>query len=119
MSLAVKGFDSKCVFACPTIFLWLLLCLWTWDIFFVSEIQHSLVKGGSAVSCNFAVLAGEDEHTSLYSTIVYRLSDHGLFFIQDGGKWQRRDERTGKGLCRSSEFFSSLGSIFTAKKGYL
>ena len=86
---------------------------------FVCEIQHSPVNGCSAVSCSFGVLTGEDERTSLYATIVHHLSDHGLFFIQDGGKWQRRDESTGKGLFQSSELFSSLGSILTAKKGCL
>ena len=38
--------------------------------FFFGGIQHSPVDGCSAVSCNFGVLSGEDEHTSLYSTIL-------------------------------------------------
>ena len=62
------GFDSKYDFAPPTILLVLLLCHWTWGIFF-GEIQHSPVDGCSAASCNFGVLAGEDEHTSSYSII--------------------------------------------------
>ena len=37
---------------------------------FSSRIQHSPVDGCSAVSCNFGVLSGEDEHTSFYSTIL-------------------------------------------------
>ena len=32
--------------------------------------QHSPANGCSAVSCNFGVLTGEDEHTSFYSTIL-------------------------------------------------
>ena len=32
MSLADMGFDSKCDFAPPTIFLGLLLCSWAWGI---------------------------------------------------------------------------------------
>ena len=34
------------------------------------EIQHSPVGGYSAVSCNFGVLSGEDEHTLFYCTIL-------------------------------------------------
>ena len=37
---------------------------------FFGGIQHSPVDGCSAVSCNFGVLAGEDEHTSFYSAIL-------------------------------------------------
>ena len=60
-SLAVMRFDSK---SC-------------WDFFalghrvsFFCGIQHSPVDGCSAVSCNFGVLSGEDEHTSFYSAIL-------------------------------------------------
>ena len=34
VSLEGMGFDSKCSFAPPTVFLGLLLCPWTWGIFF-------------------------------------------------------------------------------------
>ena len=34
---------------------------------FLGGIQHSLINGCSAVSCNFGVLTGEDKHTSFYS----------------------------------------------------
>ena len=34
VSLVDMGFDSKCDFTLPTIFLGLLLCPWTWGIFF-------------------------------------------------------------------------------------
>ena len=37
---------------------------------FFGGIQHSPVDGCSAASCNFGVLAGEDEPTSSYSTIL-------------------------------------------------
>ena len=37
---------------------------------FFSGIQHSPVSGYSAMSCNFGILSGEDEHTSFYSVIL-------------------------------------------------
>ena len=37
---------------------------------FFGGTQHSPVDGCSAVSCNFGVLAGEDEHMSFYSAIL-------------------------------------------------
>ena len=66
MSLEGMGFDSKCDLAPPTILLELLLCSWMWGIFFWWD-QHSPVNGFSAVSCNFEILAGEDEHKPFYS----------------------------------------------------
>ena len=69
VSLASMRFDSKCDFAPPTVLLWLLLCPWTWDIFFFGGIQHFPADGCSAACCNFGVLTGEDGHTSFYSTI--------------------------------------------------
>ena len=68
-SLVSMGFDSKCNFTSPTFFLGLLLCPWTWAIFF-GGIKHSPVNGYSAVSCNFGVLPGEDERMCLYSAIL-------------------------------------------------
>ena len=70
-SLAGKGFDSKCDFAPPTIFLGLLLCPWMWGISF-GKIQHSPING-SAASCSFGVLT-EDERILLlhHLTPVYR-----------------------------------------------
>ena len=65
----VWGFDSKCDSALPIILLGLLLYPWKWGIFF-GGIQHSPIDGCSAVSCNFGVLTGEDEHTSFYSAIL-------------------------------------------------
>ena len=62
------GFDPKCDFAPPSIFLGFLLCPWMWGIFF-GGFQHS-VDGCSAASFNFGVLTGEDEYTSFYSTIL-------------------------------------------------
>ena len=64
------GFDSKLHFTFPTILLGLLICLWMWGIFFcVCGIQHSPVDGYSATSCNFGVIAGENECMSFYSAI--------------------------------------------------
>ena len=68
VSLAGMGFDSKCNLAPPTILLGLLLCPWTWGIFFGG---HSHVDSCLAVSCNFGVLT-EDERTSFYSAIKDR-----------------------------------------------
>ena len=48
---------------------WLLLGLGC-GISFSGGIQHSPVDGCSALSCNFGVLPGEDEHTSFYSAIL-------------------------------------------------
>ena len=56
-------------FAPPTFFLGLLLCPWTWGIFF-GGIKHSPANGCSALSCNFGVLPGEDEHMCFYSAIL-------------------------------------------------
>ena len=69
--LVGKGFDSKCDFTPPTILLGLLLCSWTWGIFFFffGGIQCSPVNDCLAESCSFGVLAGEDECKSLYSAI--------------------------------------------------
>ena len=72
VSLVGMGFDSKCDFPSQTIFLELLPCLLMRGIFFVG-IQHSPVDSCSAVSCNFGVLAGKDEHTSFYSAIFLHL----------------------------------------------
>ena len=63
------GFDSKCDFTPPTVLLSLLLCPDRGYIFF-GGIQHSPDDGFSAASCNFGVLAGEDELTSFYSAIL-------------------------------------------------
>ena len=62
------GFDYKCYFSPPTILLGLLLAPGH-RVSFFGGIQHSLVNGCSAVSCNFGVLTGEDEHTSFYSAM--------------------------------------------------
>ena len=64
----------------------LLVLLSCWDfsfalghrVTFFGGIQHSPVHGCSAASCNFGVLAGEDECTSFYSTILHMLSLHSF-----------------------------------------
>ena len=61
-------FDSKCDFT-PLPSFWDFSFALGREVSFFSGIQHSPVNGRSAVSCNFGVLA-EDEHTSLYSTIL-------------------------------------------------
>ena len=66
VSLVGVGFDFRCDFASPTIFV-LLLCPWAWGVFF-GGVQHSPIDGCSAVTCNFGFLT-EDESTSFYSTI--------------------------------------------------
>ena len=68
--------DSKCDFFPPTTLLGLLLCPLVWGIF-IGGIQLSPVHSCSAVSCNFGVLAGEDEHTSftLPSSSIFLLPE--------------------------------------------
>ena len=74
------GFDSKRNFTPPVVVLGLLLCPWTWGIFFAG-IQHSPVDDCSAVSCNFGVLAGENEHTFFYFTIWIIFDHEGIITI--------------------------------------
>ena len=38
---------------------------------FFGGIQHYPIDGFSSVSCSFGILAGENEHTSFYSAIIY------------------------------------------------
>ena len=72
-SLAGMEFDSKHEFVPPTVLLRLLLWLCTWGIFF-GGIQHSPINDCSVASCHFGDLAGEDECTSFYSSILCRSS---------------------------------------------
>ena len=51
---------------------------------FFSRIQHSPVNRCSAVSCNFGVLVGEDEHMSFYSTIL-KLEQHSVVDVTGNG----------------------------------
>ena len=67
-------FDSRCYFTPPTIILGLLLCLWKWNTFLVGA--NILLSMCSAKSCNFGVLAGEDEHTCFYSAMLYLHFSH-------------------------------------------
>ena len=60
-------FDSKHDFASPTVS-WGFSFALGHGVCFFGGIQHSAVNG-SAASCNFGVLAGEDECTSFYSTV--------------------------------------------------
>ena len=71
-SLVGMRFDFKCNCASLTIFLWLLLCPWSWGYVFFGGIQYAPVDGYLAASCNFGILA-EDELTSFYSTILHFL----------------------------------------------
>ena len=64
-------FYSDC--APPTVSLWLLLCLWMWDIFF-GEFQCLPVNDCPAASCDSGVLARGSESTSFYSTILVPLN---------------------------------------------
>ena len=66
MSLVGTGFDSKPDFAPPTLLLGLLLCTWTWGIFFFffDGIKCSPVNSCSAAICNSGVHAVEDECTA-------------------------------------------------------
>ena len=68
-SLVGMQSDSKCDLIIPTILLGLLLCPWK-SVSFINGLQHSPVNGCSAKTCNFGVLAGEDECMSFYSIIL-------------------------------------------------
>ena len=83
-SLTGMGFDSKHDFFLPTILLGLLLCSWIWGVFFFfGGIQHSLVNGCSAVSCNFGALTG-DEHIRYDRQIAWRTMDRGSWHCIGG-----------------------------------
>ena len=60
-------FCRECAF--PAILLQLLLGLWTWDIFY-GGFHHSPAVGCSTTSCDFGAVAGGDECTPFYSTIL-------------------------------------------------
>jgi len=74
------GFDYKFDFASPTVMLGLLLCPCMWGIFFGGS-QHYPVDGCLAVSCNFGVLAGEDEYTSFYPDIFPLIGYYKVFCV--------------------------------------
>ena len=54
----------------PTTSLKLLLCLWTWGIFFFGGFQHPPVHGCSTASCNFGAFTRGYDCTSFYSAIL-------------------------------------------------
>ena len=70
-------FDSKCNIAASNVLLWLLLSPERRISFFFGGIQQSPVDGCSAASCNFGVLAGEDECMSFYKLMVTRGKGQG------------------------------------------
>ena len=69
-SLSGMRFYFKLDCAPPTFLFQLLLCPWTWGIDFLGGIQHSPVDGCSAASCDFCILARENERMSFYSAIL-------------------------------------------------
>ena len=63
-------------------------------ISFFGRIQHSPANGCSAVSCNFGVLAGEDEHTpdtDLPMSVQESLAEMSRHIVWPQVKKQRRD----------------------------
>ena len=62
------GFDSTLDFTFPAILLGLLICLGH-EVSFFCGIQHAPLNGYSVTSCNFGVIAGEDEYVSFYFAI--------------------------------------------------
>ena len=62
------GFNFYCDCTSPTTWLQLILCLWTWGIFF-GMFQSPPVNSCSTASYDFGALAGGDERMS-YSTIL-------------------------------------------------
>ena len=73
------SFDLKCDCTPPTIVLQLILCPWMgvicfwWDLTF-SLRRHFPVNGCSAASCDFYVLAGEDDGL-MVQNVDFRLSE--------------------------------------------
>ena len=78
--LVGMGFDSKLDFIPPTVLLGLLFP-GMWGIFFWWD-PISPVNSCSPESCNFGVLAGENESMSFYSTIL-KLQQISVPFQQD------------------------------------
>ena len=62
----------------PTILLWVLLCLWTWGIFF--GWVPTFFCDGSIASCCFGAVAGGDERMSFYSTILNQKSSCSFLY---------------------------------------
>ena len=71
------GIWFYCDCASPTISVQLLLCRWTWGIFF-GRFQDPPVDGCSIASCDFGALAVGDEHISFYSSILNQKSLDGF-----------------------------------------
>ena len=67
VTLVCMKFDFKCSFVHLAVLLQLLLCHWSWGIFF-GGFQNSPVDGCSAASCDFVLK--EHECTSFYSVIL-------------------------------------------------
>ena len=91
---------------------------------FFGGLQHSLVNGCSASSCNFGVLAGEDECTSFYSAILSIMNVEfqkiarrdKIAFLSDQCKEIEEKYRTGK----TRDLFKKIRDmkrIFHAKMG--
>ena len=83
------GIWFYCDCAPPPVWLRLLLCFWTWGIFFFGGFQHCPVHGYSAASWDFGVLSGGDECKSVYSAILNQssllllfLKNVALFFFK-------------------------------------
>ena len=74
------GIWFYCDCAPPTVSLWLLLCLWTWGMFF-GEFQGLPVNDCSRVSCDPGALARGSKPTSFYSAILNQ-SPHGIVLIK-------------------------------------
>ena len=72
---------------------------------FFGGMQHSPVNGCSVASCNLGVLAGEDECTCFYSTVLYLYSQsHLRRAIYPSSLWCRSHRQTlvqcGRRLCK-------------------
>ena len=89
----------------------LLLSCWGYSfalghgVSYFGGMQHSPIDGCSAGSCNFGVLAGEDEHTSFYSAMSLESSSLQL----EKACMQQWTPSTAK---LSSYSFKSLSQIF-------
>ena len=91
---------------------------------FFGGLQHSSVNGCSASSCNFGVLAGEDECTSFYSAILSIMSAEfqkiarrdKIAFLRDQCKEIEEKYRTGKTRDLVKKI-RDMKTIFHAKMG--
>ena len=95
------------------------------EVSFFGGIKHSPIDGCSAESCNFGVIAGEDEHTSFYSSIFtlcltqWNCKPRCVWSPKTDGSWWRVLTKCGqleKGMANHFTILA-LRTSWTAWKG--